>query len=329
LLKNACDKGVIILNCTQCVRGDVQPHYAAGAALRKCGVIGCGDMTPEAALIKLGWLLGSGMGVAEVKKQIQLDLRGELRDLKSAEAFDMTDKSFAKAVYTVLKRQHSSLLRANISGATNLVSKIEMGLLPPIICNFAATGAVDELSDIFKSRNNHTVKTLSPDIYNSDKRTGLHLAAANNQIDVVKFFINQGADVNLKDVFGRTPLREAVDGSHSEVMVLLREHGAEIGLSDIELATVLCLLVRKNEKDKLKTWLQCGIDPNVREFDGRTPLMIACAGVDIETVTILLNEGANPTAKDIFNKSVMYYAQKGANNADIINVLHNQCTSEV
>ena len=46
-------------------------------------------------------------------------------------------------------------------------------------------------------------------------RTGLHVAAANNQYDVVNFFIEQGADVNCKDSFGRTPMREAVENNHS------------------------------------------------------------------------------------------------------------------
>ena len=102
--------------------------------------------------------------------------------------FDMQDESFAKAVYNVLKKQDSSLLHSTVSGAQNLITKIDIGLLPPLINNFAAMGAVDELNEIFSGRNNDGHKSLSPNICDYDNRTGLHLAARHNQLDVVNFF---------------------------------------------------------------------------------------------------------------------------------------------
>ena len=49
-------------------------------------------------------------------------------------------------------------------------------------------GAVDELNEIFSGRNNDDHKILSPNICDYDNRTGLHLAARHNQLDVVNFF---------------------------------------------------------------------------------------------------------------------------------------------
>ena len=43
---------------TQCSAGSVEPAYATGQSLAAAGVVAGGDMTPEAALVKLGWLLG-------------------------------------------------------------------------------------------------------------------------------------------------------------------------------------------------------------------------------------------------------------------------------
>ncbi len=324
ILKKYSDEGVVILNCTQCIKGDVQPHYAAGTALRESGVISCGDMTPEAALIKLGWLLGSGMGSDEVREKIQADLRGEKKNLDEDVSFNMNDRSFAKAVYTVLKRQHSSLLRANVSGANNLLSRIDTGLLPPVICNFAASGAINELNDIFENRNNENFKTLSPDICDYDKRTGLHVAAANNQYDVVNFFIEQGADVNCKDSFGRTPMREAVENNHIDIILLLKENGAKIGLPDSKIASRLCSVIKNNNKENLASWIKCGINVNVRDYAEHTPLMIASAGNDVEVVKILLKEGANPTMKTNFNNTALTFALNGSKNPEIIDLLKQQ-----
>ena len=57
---------------------------------------------------------------------------------------------------------------------------------------------------------------------------------------MVNFFIEQGADVNCKDIFGRTPMREAVENNHFDIILLLKENGAKIGLPDSKIASRLC-----------------------------------------------------------------------------------------
>ena len=52
--------------------------YATGNALREAGVISGGDMTPEAALAKLHYLLSKDLPIEEIKQLLVKDLRGEL-----------------------------------------------------------------------------------------------------------------------------------------------------------------------------------------------------------------------------------------------------------
>ena len=78
-LRDAADRGVVIVNCSQCYIGGVnQDQYATGRALRDAGVISGLDMTAEAALTKLYYLFGKGLPPEEVQRQMQMDLRGEL-----------------------------------------------------------------------------------------------------------------------------------------------------------------------------------------------------------------------------------------------------------
>jgi L-asparaginase len=78
-LVEATARGVVIVDCTQCLEGTVKlSEYAAGAALARAGVISGYDMTAEAALAKLYYLFSRGYAPARVKREMQRDLRGEL-----------------------------------------------------------------------------------------------------------------------------------------------------------------------------------------------------------------------------------------------------------
>jgi L-asparaginase len=78
-LKRAINKGVIILNITQCSEGKViQGKYETSSQLKKIGVISGADLTFESAITKLMFLLGQENNINNIKKSLLSNLRGEL-----------------------------------------------------------------------------------------------------------------------------------------------------------------------------------------------------------------------------------------------------------
>ncbi|HEY0371490.1 MAG TPA: asparaginase domain-containing protein, partial [Thermoanaerobaculia bacterium] len=78
-LSEATERGVVIVDCSQCLTGHVDlDSYAAGSALANAGVISGYDLTVEAAVAKLTYLFSRHDDVDKVKLEMQRDLRGEM-----------------------------------------------------------------------------------------------------------------------------------------------------------------------------------------------------------------------------------------------------------
>lgn len=78
-IREAVDRGVVIVNVTQCVNGSVHANrYVAGDILSTTGVVSGYDITFEAAITKLMFLFGLGLSSSEVKEMFERPLAGEM-----------------------------------------------------------------------------------------------------------------------------------------------------------------------------------------------------------------------------------------------------------
>lgn len=78
-IREATESGIIIINVTQCPNGTVNPMlYESGRNLFEVGVVSGHDITCEAAITKLMYLLGLGLNPEEIKKHLDYSLCGEI-----------------------------------------------------------------------------------------------------------------------------------------------------------------------------------------------------------------------------------------------------------
>ena len=101
--------------------------------------------------------------------------------------------------------------------------------------------------------------------------TALHVAARNGYMEIAKLLLARGADVNLTDKEGETPLHNSILTMHClELIPLLMGRGANIHARRAEEgSTVLHLAARTGEVKIYKCLLEFGADPDMRTFELR------------------------------------------------------------
>jgi len=78
-LKKAVEKGLILFNVSQCNGGRVvQGSYQTSQDLVEIGILSGGDITTEAAITKMMFLLGSENDDEEIKRKLTVPLAGEM-----------------------------------------------------------------------------------------------------------------------------------------------------------------------------------------------------------------------------------------------------------
>lgn len=130
-----------------------------------------------------------------------------------------------------------------------------------------------------------------------DKRRAIHLAACEGHVKVAEILIAQRADLNVQDRYNGTPLADALRHKQTEVGKLLRANGAELLFEDE--AERLCVAAARSDGFADLRWLlDFGCDPTRKDYDARTPLHLAAAEGNVDSLKLLLDRQADVNAAD-------------------------------
>lgn len=163
----------------------------------------------------------------------------------------------------------------------------------------------------------------------TENRTALYAAAANNQASVVQFLCESKAKVNIHGRGGFTPLTVAAFDGHVEVIKTLLKYGREL---DLEMrdkgtfnATPLYHAAFKNHPEVVEVLCKAKAKVNIHESSGRgnTPLTAAASQGYVEVVKSLLEygDGLNLEMKDgLMSYTPLYFAASN-NHLEIVEIL--------
>jgi len=99
---------------------------------------------------------------------------------------------------------------------------------------------------------------------------GLHIVAERRDTTWMRFLLQRGANPNVRDRNGTTPLQIAVRLGHIDGVEALIKGGADVDISDASGETPLMTAVHQRNVELVRTLLEEGADPDVNDNTGRS-----------------------------------------------------------
>ena len=150
------------------------------------------------------------------------------------------------------------------------------------------------------------------DVNAIDRKTGispLHACSVSGDVNIARLLLNHGANPDVPDRSGFTPLHRAAQGGKTQVMELLMyEYAADTEVCDNAGRTALHLASTSGQLEAVKVLISAGAVINSTTPDGYTPLHWACWNGRLEIAILLYENGADLDAQTKYGNSALHKA---------------------
>ncbi len=121
--------------------------------------------------------------------------------------------------------------------------------------------------------------------------TPIMRAAQLNNLRIVKLLMKKGADIKMKSDGGSTALDFASHSGALDIVKLLLEKGGDID-NDKKGLTEFIIACENNQLDKVKEFIENGINVDMQKSNGHTALMGASSNGHVDVIKVLIANGA-------------------------------------
>ena len=126
---------------------------------------------------------------------------------------------------------------------------------------------------------------------------------------MVKYLIEHGADITIKDKKKRTALFSACESGNEHLVRYLVGLGADINEKDIDGVTPIFKTCYNGNEHLVKYLEEKGADANIEDNGGTTPIFFACGSGNVHLVKYLVEErGANIKKQDNLNQTPLMFS---------------------
>lgn len=152
------------------------------------------------------------------------------------------------------------------------------------------------------------VKTGRDDDTTCYLNTMLHITCKYGHVDIVRYLVERGSDINALNAYDDTPLHFACENGIMELVTCLLEHGANVNAVNMDGKTPLHIACEYGAKiDVIEYLIMKGAIVNVKDYEENTPLHWACSH-NLDTVKCLVEHGANVNERNYVDDPPLYFA---------------------
>lgn len=153
--------------------------------------------------------------------------------------------------------------------------------------------------------------------------TPLMFAARHGNMELVKFLLKNEfnrADVNHANIFKETALWKAFNKKRYDILKFLIEQNANLDIQDFNGNTPLLVACRDGNIELVKLFLENNANLNIENENEETAVLIACIKGYNDIAMLLIKNNADINKKDILGRSVLSVACK-TNNENLLKIL--------